>query len=127
MQSDWQTDADLQSLRANSAISPLFNAIERKGKLFASQPKEVTSEVVRHMQRMAPYALFVLMPVFALLLYLIYFRRHRVYGEHLVFTLHVHAFLFFVLNLGFLSGTLAAWLFFLGGPLYLWLAQQVVA
>ncbi len=38
-----------------------------------------------------PYAMFLLMPVFALLVKAVYWRRSMVYGEHLVFAFHVHA------------------------------------
>lgn len=43
-----------------------------------------------------PKAMFVLLPLFALLLKGLYVRRKRYYGEHLVFALHTHAFAFFV-------------------------------
>jgi hypothetical protein len=38
------------------------------------------------------YAMFFLVPVFALLLKIFYVNRRYVYGEHLVFALHLHAF-----------------------------------
>ncbi len=50
----------------------------------------------------APYALFFLLPYFALVLKLVYRGRHRLYGEHLLFSLHLHSFAFLVLALGFL-------------------------
>jgi len=43
-----------------------------------------------------PYAMFLLVPVFALLTRGAYWNRKLNYGEHLVFALHVHAFVFFV-------------------------------
>lgn len=46
-----------------------------------------------------PYALFLLLPLFALLTKLIYARRGIYFGEHVVYALHVHAFTFFVLLL----------------------------
>ena len=51
------------------------------------------------MQRLVglfPYAMFVLVPVFALLTRAVYLNRPYNYGEHLVFALHVHAFAFFL-------------------------------
>lgn len=47
----------------------------------------------------APYAVFALMPVFALLLKLLYFGAGRRYGEHLLFALHANAFAFLMLSL----------------------------
>lgn len=43
-------------------------------------------------------ALFLLLPVFALLLELLYLRRRILYLDHLVFALHFHAFAFAVLT-----------------------------
>jgi hypothetical protein len=42
----------------------------------------------------APLALFFLLPVYALLLRLLYWRSGKFYVEHLVFALHLHAFAF---------------------------------
>jgi hypothetical protein len=44
----------------------------------------------------APYAMFVLLPLFALLTRIAYRRRPQNYGEHLVLAFHVHAFAFFL-------------------------------
>jgi hypothetical protein len=44
------------------------------------------------MVRYWAYAMFFLVPVFALLLKIFYINRKLVYGEHLVFALHLHAF-----------------------------------
>lgn len=46
-----------------------------------------------------PKAMFVLLPLFALILKGIYFRSKRYYVEHLVFSLHVHAFVFALLTI----------------------------
>lgn len=43
--------------------------------------------------------LFVLLPMFAVLLKLLYLRSRRFYIEHLTFALHLHAFVFFLLLL----------------------------
>ena len=40
--------------------------------------------------------MFVLLPVFALMLKLLYVRRRRFYAEHFVFLLHVHAFVYMI-------------------------------
>lgn len=46
-----------------------------------------------------PKALFFLIPVFALLMKVVYLLRKRYYSEHLIFALHYHSFLFFNLLL----------------------------
>jgi hypothetical protein len=50
----------------------------------------------------APYLMFLLVPTFALLLKGLYLRRKRLYLEHLIFALHVHAlaFIAFALSAG---------------------------
>ena len=49
-----------------------------------------------------PNAVFMLLPVFTLILYLLYRKTGRFFAEHLIFTLHVHAFAFAVLTLSLL-------------------------
>ena len=58
-----------------------------------------------------PYIMFLMLPLFAFLLKLLYIRRSRLYVEHLIFSLHVHAFAFFAFTVGILLGeTSAPWL-----------------
>lgn len=88
-----------------------------------------------------PSTLFVLLPVFALMLKLLYLFKRRLYMEHLIVALHSHAFLCMTLLLVFLTiamqqqvppggwnvlfgwmiGLLFAWM-----PVYLWLMQKRV-
>lgn len=68
-----------------------------------------------------PQAMFVLMPIFALLLKLLYLFRRRLYMEHLIVALHSHAFLFFSLLLGMLLHLLIGWL----TPHAAWLATPL--
>ena len=90
-----------------------FNRLPRTQKV-----EQIVAGTLRH----GPYAMFALLPAFALLLKLLYLgrrRRHparpRLYGEHLVFAAHNHAFLFvlgtllYVLPAGLLRGALAVW------------------
>lgn len=69
-----------------------FNSLDRQGK-----SEQIFLGVVRY----GPYAMFVLMPAYALLLLIAYLGRARRYpdrparyAEHLVFAAHTHAFLF---------------------------------
>lgn len=74
---------------------------------------------VRDMLDRAPYLMFLLVPTFALLLTLLYLRRRRLYLEHLIFALHVHALAFIAFAL---SAVFAA--FDVGGSVHLnsWMA-----
>jgi len=86
-----------------------------------------------------PSVLFVLMPVFALLLKVAYARQKHLYLEHLVVALYSHAYLLLILLAGCLLTALAArvaWLetpadlaqaaLWLWVPIYLWLMQKRV-
>ena len=53
--------------------------------------------------------LFILMPVFALILKLLYIRRKFFYVDHVIFSFHYHAFIFLILLLILLAGQLT-WL-----------------
>ncbi len=79
-------------------VPTLKKRIERFNHL-SSKEKEV--QITDGVLRYGPYAMFVLLPAFALLLKLVYLgrgRRHpgrpRLYSEHIVFAAHNHAFLF---------------------------------
>jgi len=52
-----------------------------------------------------PKAMFILMPLFALIIYAFYFRAERMYVPHFYFSVHYHAFTFITLTL-FEAGTL---------------------
>ena len=86
-------------------------------------PGEKEEQIVDGMLRYGPYAMFALVPAFALLLKLAYLGRYRRYphrprlfGEHMVFAAHNHAFFF-------VAGTLAllapSW--WLGAIIIVWM------
>jgi Protein of unknown function (DUF3667) len=65
-------------------------------------PKNLEREAQAFADRLvgnAGGALFALLPLFALWLKLVYFKRRMAYTEHLVFALHLHAFWFIALTL----------------------------
>lgn len=66
---------------------------------FEADPKATMARAGERLRANLPYAMFLLLPVFALLLKGVYLNRRRYYGEHLVFSLHLHAFWFFALLL----------------------------
>ena len=88
-----------------------------------------------------PQTLFVLVPLFALLLKAAYLFRRRLYMEHLIVALHSHAFLCVAILVlvmlgvardalggGVVAGALGwlEWLVALWMPAYLWIAQKRV-
>ena len=105
-----------------------FNQKVQRGVLRVLEDRERFYE---HLLERAAQAMFLLMPIFALLLKLLYLRRRRQYLEHLVFALnvHSHAFLMFVIaSAGNLVGWawLHSWLKWplLSIPPYLFLAMK---
>jgi hypothetical protein len=69
----------------------------------------------------APYLMFLLVPTFAFLLKGLYLRRKRLYLEHLIFALHVHALAFIAFTL---SAVLGAWNVGTSVSLSWWLATS---
>ncbi len=57
---------------------------------------KVASYLMDRLIALFPYAMFVLVPVFALLTRGVYWNRPYNYGEHLVFALHVHSAVFLI-------------------------------
>ena len=49
-----------------------------------------------------PWIIFALMPVFALLMKLLYYRHDKYYIDHLIFSFHIHSFVFLIFTLGVL-------------------------
>lgn len=87
------------------SMGPLKRRVDRFNQLARGQKIE---QILAGTLRYGPYAMFVLLPAFAALLKLVYLGRRRrrpgrprLYGEHLVFAAHNHAFLFVVLSLLF--------------------------
>ena len=79
----------------NTRIPALDSLLVRRAEnLRGSNPGQVVREIVGGMIESAPTVMFLLLPVFALLLKLLYIRSNRFYVEHFVFALHYHAFAF---------------------------------
>lgn len=88
-------------------------------RFFALSHKERSETAKRVFFSYTPYAIFLMMPVFALYLKLLYLGSGRRYGEHFLFALHSNAFAFLMLSLfmladgwNFVRVVLLAWLVF---------------
>ena len=58
-----------------------------------------------------PVAMFFVLPIYALMLKLVFIRRHRFYAEHLVFSMHIHTIAFIVFGVAMLTpANVAGWL-----------------
>jgi hypothetical protein len=101
--------------------------VQRQAELERMEPQQLLRLGLSALMRHAPRAIFLLTPMTALVLKLLYFRRSRSYVEHLIFTLHWHSFIFAVLLVMLFNPLTAidAGLMLLT-PLYLLLAQRRV-
>ena len=91
----------------------------RHGTLNRGQWREI---LATRATQVFPYAMFLLVPLFALITRVTYANRGRNYAEHLVFALHVHAFIFF---LGALVSPLAN-LYFLSIPASVYIGPALI-
>jgi hypothetical protein len=82
----------------------------RLNRFVANGPEAAREQAIQAMARTMPKAMFVLVPVFALLLRLLYRKSGRFYAEHFLFALHFHAFAFLALA----AGLVLMWLVGLG-------------
>jgi hypothetical protein len=81
----------------------LLRPLARRGKqteerLNAMSPRDAVGTLRDSFLENAPTGIFLIMPLFALILKLLYARRKRFYVEHFVFALHVHSLAFLLLT-----------------------------
>ena len=122
-------ETQLQVLQEMPGGSALKQRWERFNKLSRD---EKAYQLTDGMLRYGPYAMFVLLPVVTFVLQLLYVGRHRryplrprLYGEHMVFAAHNHAFLFvagtaaLLSPYGWLRSVIVVWIaIYLLGSLY---------
>jgi hypothetical protein len=110
-----------------AADSAAMNQIRR---LSAMEPREAAETLAQTFFNYVPTMMFLLLPVFAGVLKLLYIRRRRFYAEHFVFLLHVHSFVFLLatvmlllrpLGAGWLEALLTLWIL-----VYIYLAMKRV-
>jgi hypothetical protein len=73
-----------------------------------------------------PIVIILLVPAFAGIIALLYWRHHRVYVEHFIFALHVHAFSFLILSAMILTNRWISMVLGLWVAVYLLLALRRV-
>jgi hypothetical protein len=110
---NWTDNADI-----NTGIERLDSVVARRLRQLGDlPPEEAMNQVLSSALQRAPTVMFVLLPVFALLLKGLYFRSRRYYVEHFIFSLHYHSFAFLLFTVMlFLSETpiepfLLLWMF----------------
>ncbi len=58
-------------------------------------PEQAMAKILKYLS----WAFFLLLPIFALVLKLVYIRRKQNYMRHLIFSIHIHSFIFVVLTI----------------------------
>jgi hypothetical protein len=99
------SQAELLTLSEDPSAERLDSAIRSKGQKPTFLGKLALRQTVRSLNaspdelmhkwlKNLPILMFVLMPIFALLLKLLYRRHHQYYLAHLIFSIHFHCFVF---------------------------------
>jgi hypothetical protein len=117
------------SVNVNTGIGPLDRAAKaRLQELGRLPPAEAFRRLFRAFVEATPKIMFLVLPIYALILKLLYILRKRLYVEHFIFALHVHAFLFllFFVMLLLRSVPYAPVLLWLWTPFYLLFAMKRV-
>ena len=117
-----------RNIRFEGSSGIFRSALERKLSQVGHLPmRDAVRELLRDLLEYAPHMVFLLLPLFALLLKLLYVRRNRYYAEHFVFALHVHAFVFAMFTVMLiLPWSRFDFVFVLWIMVYVWLALRRV-
>lgn len=103
------TNDDIVAMLAR--LGQVNEAWGKNARAFMEEPAERKAEIINHgFMANLPYMLIGALPLFALYLKLIQWRTRRHYGEHLVFALHVSAFVFLLASAMILIPGNLAWL-----------------
>ena len=120
-------------------LEPTARRYARSAERFQRDPKQASQRLTSVFLGKLPYAMFFLVPAFAVATRLVYRKRRRSYTEHLLLALHLHAFFFLYLTAAqvwpgnALTGLmLFAWWFYLTVALHTvfagrWLVQTLRA
>lgn len=86
--------ADKMEAELEEESDPGKRADLQKNIRMLRSPEATMAKILKYIS----YAFFLLLPLFALILKLIYIRRKRNYMRHLVFSIHIHSFIFLVMT-----------------------------
>ncbi|MDW7693700.1 DUF3667 domain-containing protein [Flammeovirgaceae bacterium SG7u.111] len=93
-QKDMTADALLDSIQASNKNMMNRFAANRLIKLGQNDPNIILVEMIENI----PTMVFLLIPIFAFFLKILYIRSKRLYLEHLIFGFHLHTFIYFALT-----------------------------
>jgi hypothetical protein len=119
--------AFLEGARVSTGIAVVDSALSAKlRELSRMRPRQAAERLVGDFIGFIPTLMFLLLPLFAGVLKLLYVRRRRYYAEHFIFLLHVHSvfyLLFTLLLLLMVTGWLPGWVV---SGLLAWMAVYVL-
>jgi hypothetical protein len=92
---------DYLAAQAKTPAVKRDNMLERylvkKNYDWRSQGKKATEVLMEGFEHNAPKMMFLLLPLFAVILKLAFWKNHKLYVEHLIYAIHLHCFLFLFL------------------------------
>lgn len=115
----WQKVFVVRSIRQSARLSE--NVSGMRG--------ENVQQLIHVMVKYISWTMFLLMPIVAFMLLILYYRRQKFYYEHLIFSVHLHTVFFLIFSLCLLIAYYTHWdtVLFIGlllGYIYLLLAQK---
>ncbi len=111
----------------DSTDNRFFRYLRKKTEYLNERGQEGTDMFLKELVNQIPKVLFILLPVFALILKLLYIRRKKYYIEHLILSLHFHTFVFLHLIIAVLfTHWIVITLIILGILLYLFISMKSI-
>ena len=107
-------------------LTDLAPKVQRGLKNAARDPRRLNNAL----NNWVPLIMAIFIPLFAIFLRFFYWKREHYIYNHLVFSLHFHTYLFFVLTFFviaqvYLGSAVSTWMFFGAAPLYLFIALKI--
>ncbi|NQU55191.1 MAG: DUF3667 domain-containing protein, partial [Bacteroidetes bacterium] len=88
------TFANVLEKKLGAESDPNIQARLRENISMCRSPEQAVAKILEYLS----WAFFLLLPIFAIILKLVYFRRKQNYMRHLIFSIHIHSFIFIVLT-----------------------------
>jgi hypothetical protein len=93
-----QYQAEQHRLAADKQDGFLNRYLHKKAIEWKKSDEDVTSVIVENFGHNAPKLMFILLPLFALTLKITFSKNKKLYVEHLIYSFHLHCFLFLFLS-----------------------------
>lgn len=81
--------------------------LAKKKEVSSEKENVISSQIKQNLVGYIPYVVFLLVPFFALLLFMLFHKRKKYYANHMIFALHFHSFVFILFTVCVLVGKIA--------------------